>query len=214
MRASLAYAFALTALALWAAAGWESAQAQGIFTCIDKTGRKITADRPIADCADREQQELSRSGTVVRRVTPTLTAQERATQEAREKAEAALQARALDDKRRERALILRYPNVAVHNRERNAALSTVDDIIASSNQRSAELMSERKVIAGEMEFYAKDRAKAPFVLKNRVESNEADLRAQQAFVAMQALEKQRISQRFDDELQTLQPLWARSVPPR
>jgi hypothetical protein len=28
--------------------------------CVDAKGRKITADRPIPDCIDREQQELSR----------------------------------------------------------------------------------------------------------------------------------------------------------
>ena len=189
-------------------------QAQGIFTCVDSKGRKITADRPIADCVDREQQELSRSGTVMRKVPRTLTAQERAAQEAHDKIGAAAQAQLLDEKRRERALMLRYPNVVAHNRERNAALATVDDIIGSSNQRSTDLATEKKVIASEMEFYAKDPAKAPFALKSRRETHDANSRAQQAFVASQLLEKQRINQRFDEELETLKPLWARNLAPR
>jgi len=53
-----------------------SAVAQGIFTCVDAKGRKITADRPILDCMDRDQQELSRFGTVIRKVSATLTAKE------------------------------------------------------------------------------------------------------------------------------------------
>lgn len=191
-----------------------SVQAQGIFTCIDSKGRKITADRPIADCVDREQHELSRSGAVMRKVPRILTAQERAAQEAHDKTEVAAQAQLLDEKRRERALMLRYPNVAVHNRERNAALATIDDIIGSSSQRSSDLMAEKKMIASEMEFYAKDPAKAPLGLKSRRETHDANSRAQQSFVTTQLLEKQRINQRFDEELETLKPLWARNLAPR
>lgn len=189
-------------------------QAQRIFTCIDSKGRKMTADRPIADCVDRDQQELSRSGTVMRNVPRTLTAQERAVQEARDKAEAAAQARVLDEKRRERALMLRYPDVVAHNRERNAALATVDNIIGSSSQRRADLTAEKKLIATEMEFYAKDPAQAPFALKSRRETHDANSRTQQAFVATQLLEKRRINQRFDEELETLKPLWVRNLASR
>ena len=35
-----------------------------IYTCIDAQGRRITSDRPIPQCLDREQRELSRSGIV------------------------------------------------------------------------------------------------------------------------------------------------------
>ena len=186
------------------------AQAQGIFTCIDAKGRKITADRPIVDCMDRDQQELSRSGAVVRRMPPAPTAHERAAHEAREKADAAEQARLSDDKRLERALILRYPNAAVHNRERHAALAMIDDVIASSSQRGLELTAERQATASEMEFYAKDLTKVPFALKSRIDAINANSRAQQTFVANQATEKLRINQRFDEEMGALKPLWARN----
>ena len=55
-----------------------AAQSAGIYTCVDAKGRKITSDRPIVDCIDREQVELNPSGTVRRKVGPSLTAQERA----------------------------------------------------------------------------------------------------------------------------------------
>ncbi|WP_432214584.1 DUF4124 domain-containing protein, partial [Salmonella enterica] len=37
----------------------------GIYTCVDAKGRKLTADRPILDCIDREQKELNASGQVI-----------------------------------------------------------------------------------------------------------------------------------------------------
>ena len=188
----------------------QGAWAQHIFTCVDANGRKITADRSIVDCLDREQQELSRSGMVLRKLGPTMTMQERAAQELVDKALVAEQLRLLDNKRRDRAMLSRYPNVGVHHRERNAALSVMDELTASSIKRSQELTQERDVIAREMEFYAKDPSKAPYSLKNRRDGNVLSLREQQTFVANQALEKQRLNKRFDDELETLKPLWARS----
>lgn len=201
----------LALLCLWLMVG--SAAAQGIYTCVDAKGRKITADRPIVDCIDREQQELSRYGTVIRKVTPTMTAKERAAQEEKDKLVAVENARLQDEKRRERALLLRYPNRKAHDRERGIALTVVDDIIASSQKRTQALVQERVAIDAEMEFYVKDPSKAPFALKNRLESNVSSQQAQQQFVLEQAAEKDRLSRRFDDELVRLKPLWTRAGTP-
>ncbi len=189
------------------------AVAQGIYTCVDAKGRKITADRPIPDCIDRDQQELSRSGTVIRKVSPTLTAKERAVQDEKEKLAAIETTRQQDEKRRERALLLRYPNRKAHDRERNIALAVVEDIIASSQKRTQTLIEERVALDTEMEFYLKDPSKAPFALKGRLESNISNQKAQQQFVISQGLEKARLNRRFDEELVTLQQLWARNGTP-
>ena len=198
-------------LCLWSLAG--SASAQGIYTCVDAKGRKITADRPIPDCVDRDQQELSRFGTVIRKVSPTLTAKERAVQDEKDKLAAIENARQQDEKRRERALLLRYPNRKAHDRERNTALAVVDDIIASSQKRTQTLMQERVALDTEMEFYLKDPSKAPLSLRGRLESNISNQQAQQQFVISQGVEKTRLNRRFDEELVTLQQLWARNGTP-
>ena len=62
-----------------------AAHAQGIYTCVDAKGRRITSDRVIPECLDREQKELSPSGTVRRVVGPNLTGAERAQQEERQR---------------------------------------------------------------------------------------------------------------------------------
>jgi hypothetical protein len=192
------------------------AEAQRIYTCVDGKGRKITADRPIAECMDRTQQELNRSGTVKREVGPSLTAQERAAQEEKEKAAAEARAREAEDKRRDRALLLRYPSRAVHDQERVIALAQVDEVIKASNKRTAELAEQRKAIQAEFEFYAKDPGKAPPGLKRKVEENEASSAVQRKFVQDQEQEKKRVNQRFDEELAKLKQLWALregSIPP-
>lgn len=184
------------------------AAAQNIYTCVDGKGRKLTADRPIAECTDRTQQELNRSGTVRRVVGPSLTAQERAVQEEKDKLAAEARAREAEDKRRDRALLLRYPSRAVHDQERVTALAQVDEVIKASNKRTAELAEQRKAIQAEFEFYAKDPGKAPPSLKRKLEENDHSSAVQKKFIQDQEQEKKRVNQRFDEELVKLKQVWA------
>ncbi|SFB86972.1 protein of unknown function [Polaromonas sp. OV174] len=184
-----------------------SAAAQGIYTCVDGKGRKITADRPIIECIDRTQQELTRTGTIKRELGPSLTAPERAAQEEKNRRAAELLAREAEEKRRDRALLLRYPNRAVHDQERSTALAQIDEVIKASSKRTGELAAQRQAIASEFEFYAKDPAKAPTSLKLRLEDNESSVDVQQKFIADQQREKKRVNQRFDEELVKLKELW-------
>lgn len=184
------------------------AGAQTIYTCVDGKGRKITADRPIVECMDRAQQELNRSGTVKRVVGPSLTAQERAAQEEKDKAAAEVRAREAEEKRRDRALLLRYPSRAVHDQERVTALAQVDEVIKASNKRTAELGEQRKAIQAEFEFYVKDPSKAPLSLKRKLEENDNSSAVQKKFIQDQEQEKKRVNLRFDEELVKLKQLWA------
>ena len=204
---STSAAAATFAWALCAALTWSSAGAEGIYSCTDSKGRKLTADRPIAECADRVQLEHTRTGTIKRTIGPSLTADERAAQEQKDKAEAEARAQVAEEKRRDRALLVRYPSRAAHDQERNAALAQVDEGIKASNLRTADLAEQRKAIRNEQEFYLKDPSKAPGALKRRATENLERAAQQTAFVAEQQQEKKRINQRFDDELVKLKQLW-------
>lgn len=179
-----------------------------IYTCVDATGRTITSDRPIPSCFDREQMELSPSGSVRRRIEPRYTAKERAEIEARQREanEAAMRQR--EEQRRERALVTRYPNAATHNRERAEALKQVDAVIEAARKRLGELAEERARIDGEMEFYKKDPGKAPTALRQRIEDNDQSVAVQKRFMREQEEEKHRINARFDEERALLVQLWS------
>lgn len=197
--------------AAWAAlaAGLCSvAQAQAIYSCVDAAGRKITADRPIAECIDRPQRQINPSGTVKRVVGPSLTAQERAAQEQQDKAAAEVRAREAEEKRRDRALLLRYPSRAVHDKERAEALDQIDAVIKAASKRTTELAGQRKAIDADFEFYQSDPARAPAALKRRLEENDSSVAVQKRFIADQDAEKKRVNMRFDEELVKLNQLWA------
>jgi hypothetical protein len=183
------------------------ASAQGIYSCVDAKGRTLTADRPIVECLDRTQQELTRSGTVKRQLGPSLTAQERAAQEAKDKLAADLRAREAEEKRRDRALLLRYPSRSVHQQERATALAQIDEVIKAARKRTAELAEQRKGIQSEFEFYVKDPRRAPASLKRQLEESDGSLAVQSKFIGDQEQEKKRVNLRFDQELVKLQQRW-------
>ncbi|TNF63576.1 MAG: DUF4124 domain-containing protein [Burkholderiales bacterium] len=180
----------------------------GIYTCIDAQGRRLTSDRPIPECLDREQRELGPSGTVRRVLPPSYTAEERARIEAQRRAEDEARSRALEERRRERALLIRYPNQEPHDRDRATALAQVDEVIDAVRKREAALVEQRREIDLEMEFYQSDPARVPAWLRRKLEDNEQQMQVQKRFLAEQDQEKRRINERFDEELAKLRQLWS------
>ena len=199
-----------TLLAAAVAAAWAQSAAPagpGIYTCIDAGGRRLTSDRPIAECLDREQRELSGSGTVRRTVPPSPTAQERAVIEERERKAVEDKQRQADERRAARALVARYPSRAIHEAERNKALQAQQEAIGSGSRRIDELAEQRKVLLVETEFY-KDPAQWPAALQRQFDENAQQVAAQRRFIAAQEEEKARINARYDEELARLKVLWA------
>lgn len=186
----------------------EAKSPKEVYTCVDRAGRRITADRPIAECTDREQRVLDTTGTERRRIGPTLTDHERAALEERRRREALERARAAEERRRERALTARYPDEAAHQAERAQALAQVDQVSAVARQRIIDLGVARQRLNTELEFYQGDVAKAPPKLQRQVADIDQELRDQQRFLDGQEQEKRRIQQRFDTELVQLRQLWA------
>jgi len=184
----------------------------GVYTCIDAKGRKLTADRPIPECTDREQKILNPSGTVKAKVGPTLTAQERIEVEQKEKREMEERNRTADEKRRDRALLIRYPNKGVHDQERQEALAQIAVVIQAAKNRLDELAKQRVSIDAEMEFYKKDPSKAPSYLRRQLEDNIQSQAVQRRFMGEQDGEIKRVNLRFDDELVRLRQLWALNAP--
>jgi hypothetical protein len=189
-----------------AAAGGGSGS--GIYSCTDAKGHIITADRPIPDCNDREQRELNPSGTVRRTIEPTYTAREQADRDERARQTALQAARQVEERRRERALLMRYPNPAAHDHERAEALVQIDAVIQAAQKRLSELSEERKSIDDELEFYRKDPSKAPGSLRRKAEDNAKSAAVQNQFISDQMDEKKRVNARFDEERARLKSLWA------
>lgn len=184
--------------------------APGIYTCIDATGKRLTSDRPIPNCIDREQRVLNSDGSVRQTIPRTLTAEERAEKEAREREAIQKQATRQDAVRRDRNLLNRFPNEAAHNKAREAALDDIRKAMKTSEGRLAALGVERKPLMDESEFYIGK--PLPAKLKRLLDANDASTEAQRTLIQDQQLELARINSLFDAELGHLKQLWAGAQP--
>ena len=181
--------------------------AQGIYTCVDAKGRKITSDRPIAECMDRVQKEITPTGTVKRVLMPLPSAQEQAALEEKEKQDLEERQKVAKEKLRDRALLKRYPDGTSHNKERAVALERVNEDIKTATQRSEDLTVRRKGITTELELYKNSPGKAPPALKRQLDEADANMATQKRLLADQEAEKKRITERFDAEAAKLKVLW-------
>jgi hypothetical protein len=184
--------------------------AGGIYTCTDAKGRRLTADRPINECAHKEQQLLNRDGSVRAVIPATMTAEERAEMDVRERLAAEARAAQADAVRRDRNLVARFPNEAAHNRAREAAADTVRLAMKASELRLRELEAERKPLREEAEFYKGKTI--PAKLKAAMDANDASLDAQRGATSTQEAELVRINKLYDAELNRLRRLWAGAQP--
>lgn len=199
----------VAAIALLCCAG-AGAEAAEIYSCVDGSGRRLTSDRPIAECSAREQRLLNSDGSVRRVVPPIRTVDEQTEYEARERKAAADRAAQQDAVRRDRNLLLRFPDEATHRKAREAALDDVEKGVRFSENRLKELERERKPLISESEFYAGKQV--PLKLRQQLDANDAAVAAQKSLVQNQEDEIVRINNLYDVELERLKKLWSGSAP--
>jgi hypothetical protein len=197
----------LWALLLAASAGaWGQSKGPSIFTCTDASGKRHTSDHIVKECADREQRELNADGSLRRVVPPTMTADERAEAEAKEREVQAERVARSDAIRRDRNLMIRFPNEGAHRKAREDALDDIRNAIRISEARVKLLLQERKHLMDETEFYVGK--PLPPNLKAAIDANDAALAAQRALIQNQEAEVVRINDLYDVELARLRKLWA------
>jgi hypothetical protein len=181
-----------------------------IYTCTDDHGRKLTSDRPMIECNAKEQRVLNKDGSLRTVLPPTLTADERAEVEARERKAAEARAAQAEAVRRDRNLMTRYRSESVHDAARAAALDSVRLAIKNTEARLAALARERKPLLAEAEFYKGKRM--PSKLRAQIDANDAAVEAQRGAALMQEAELDRVNRLYDAELSRLQRLWAGAAP--
>ncbi|MBT2326016.1 DUF4124 domain-containing protein [Variovorax paradoxus] len=143
----------------------------------------------------------------MRQIEPTYSAVERAEREEQERSSQFTAARRSEEQRRERALLVRYPNPAAHQRECTETFASLDAILRIARQHLRNLASEGGKLEEQLEFYKGNPSRAPDALRLRVEDNRRRLDAQDRFIAAQESEKERLHARFEAERSRLTPLW-------
>ena len=122
-----------------------------IYSCVDAHGKRLTSDRPISACLDREQRVLSRSGAVKRIVPPSYTPSETAAIDARNRQEEAQRLQAKAKAKSMAALLQRYPNASAHMAARILEAESVISRIREGYARLEIVRNERAKLEEELE---------------------------------------------------------------
>ncbi len=178
---------------------------QFLYTCRDASGRMLTGDRPPSDCVG-VVRELAPSGVVRREIAPPLTPEQQRQKEANDRARRAAEEAVREQHRRDTALLTAYQNEDQIEDARRRALADANANIRASQQRLAELESEKKALAQETEGL-RGKAASP-LFKRKIDDNQALIDDELTAVRQRQADVERINQRYDDEKQRFRELSA------
>ena len=134
--------------------------AEAAYKCTDEKGRTHIGDPPPPRCERVIMYEISRSGTVLRKIDPTPTEQERqarADEMARKKEEA----RAADEQRRkDLALLATYSSERDFDVSRDRNIEPVQNRIKGARERYEAVEKRLRELEEETEFYKAGKSKA------------------------------------------------------
>jgi hypothetical protein len=187
------------------------AQAQTFYRCVDKDGKKHYSATIPRECLGYPIEQLSRQGTVLRRIDPAGDEKARQEKEAAAAKKREQSAREQEQARLNRALLATYTSEKDIEDARVRALS---DNTKRINEVESHIASIKKRQAGyekEMEFY-RDGAKSaksaqpPAKLLEDMKAAERDLQLQQEALDARRKEAATINARYDEDKKRFQAL--------
>lgn len=149
-------------------------QAQNIFLCKDASGRTLTSDRSIPECADRAVREMDRNGIVRREIPAPLTAAQKRQKQLDDEKRKAEAIAAAEQKQSDRALLARYRSEDDIAEARRRTADIVQEQIKRESLMQIDAGKRRKAAQTEIDA-VKDKKRIPPVLQRKVDDAEQTL---------------------------------------
>jgi len=177
------------------------------YRCVTKAGRKFYGSTVPPQCAGELVEALSQQGTVLFRIDPPLTAEQKAAQAAAAQKDAAqieakreAEAAALVQKRRDQALLQTYASEKDIEGVRQRALADNRAAAAQVEARIAQLRQRQDKFAREAAKYSKGSETAPAQFEQDVRAVAYDLSLQEQLLESRRKEAAAINARYDEEI--------------
>jgi hypothetical protein len=185
------------------------------YRCVTKGGRKYYGSTVPPQCTGELVEALTAQGTVLFRIDPPLTPEQRAAKAAEEKQAAQTQAaereaaRAAEvQARRDRALLQTYSDEQDIERVRQRALASNREAAAQVQARMAQLRARQEQLAKEGARH-KDGSQASDKFQQDVKAVAYDLSLQQQLLESRQREAAEINARYDEEKRKYRELTGR-----
>ena len=177
-----------------------SAEAQVTYRCTSKEGKKYYGSTIPMQCVGVVVEQLSKQGTVMKRIDPHAAEKEKAEKEAAsKKKEEDVVSR--EEQRRNRALLATYTSERDIEDARQRALADNQKAVADVQAKIDSLKRNRAKYEKELEFYQdkKGGAKPPAKLSQDITNADIDLKAQEDLLAVKQKEVVAINARYDED---------------
>jgi hypothetical protein len=185
------------------------------YRCVTKGGRKYYGSTIPPQCTGELVEALSAQGTLLFRIEPPLTPEQRAAREAQAKQAAEAEAARLDERkqaevqaRRDRALLQTYTDEEDIERVRQRALASNRQAAQQVEARIAQLKQRQEQLAKEAATY-KDPNDVPKKFKQDVTAVAYDLSLQEQLLGSRRREAAEINARYDEEKRKYRELTGR-----
>ncbi|HEX2531899.1 MAG TPA: DUF4124 domain-containing protein [Burkholderiaceae bacterium] len=188
------------------------AQAQ-IYMCKDASGRTLTSDRPIPECANRAMREYGNNGVLKREIAAPPTAEEKRRRQLEEERKKAEEAAAKERQREDRAILARYHKEADIETARQYALGNTERQKKRESASLARLEQQLQQTRVAIEGYEKKQSKPPAGLTRKSDDLQSSVDESRKRIQDQDAELAKINARFDGTLKRFRELSA-SAPGR
>jgi len=180
------------------------AMAQQLYKYVDSSGKVVYTDKIPPDLAGRANEQLSRTGAVIKRNKAAPTAAELAAQEAERQKKREEEAAAQEEKRKTAALLNTYASEQDIDEARTRALAANEQAIKHIEQKFVNIQQRRKDLAAETEFHVNK--PLPVRLKRDLDANELEIKVHGELLDAKRKETAFINEKYDEDKQRYRDL--------
>jgi hypothetical protein len=176
-------------------------EAQTMYRCVSKDGKKYYQSTIPMECAGMPVEQISKQGTVVRRIDPEGDEKARLEKAAADAKKRDEDLATREDSRRNRALLATYTSERDIEDARARALADNQKAVTEVQAKIEAIKKRRASYDKELEFY-KDKSgasKAPPKLNEDIKNSEIDLRAQEGLMDAKRKEVASINAKYDED---------------
>ena len=170
---------------------------QRMYKCVDARGKTYYTQVPPPECLGRDTQELSKSGTVIRKTERPLTPAEIQAREAERKKKAEEAEKSKEERRKDVALLNTYSSEKDIEDARTRSLEEAQTAISDTEKRIAGAQKRQKELDAEKEFYVKK--PMPTKLKQEVANIDIEIKTQTTLLDAKKREITTINAKYDED---------------
>lgn len=181
-----------------------TALAARMFCCTDDRGKQSCGDVLPPICQTRAYNEFNERGQKVRAIEAPLTESQQAARDEETKKKRETDRLALEQKRRDQALLSTYAAEKDLDTARDRAVAEVERSIKQTQDKLEAANKIKTKLTRDLEFYKNK--PVPAQLKEDIRRNEADVKAQQANIDLKRKEIEELKARFEADRARLKEL--------